>query len=183
MLVQIEQTPNDNALKFITGSEVLPAGVSFKSYSDAEDAENSPLAAEILKIDAVVGVFLTNEFITVSKHSDDDWNDLKTQVISIIMDFHSRNAEIYIDKSKKIQSSDEIDKTVQMIKQVLDERIRPAVAQDGGDIIFEKYENNILYVKMLGACDGCPSSTMTLQVAVDRVIKHFVPEVKEIRAS
>lgn len=182
MLIQIENTPNENALKFIPGKDVLPDGVSFKSYASVDDCSSSPLAKEILSIDGIIGVFLADNFITVSKKDELDWDGLKTKIISIMMDFYSNGSTIYFDEkiSHNTGSSDD-DVIVAKIKDVLDTRIRPAVAQDGGDINFVSFDSGVLVVKMLGACDGCPSAGFTLQMAVSRVIKHFVPEVVDIK--
>lgn len=188
MFIQTETTPNPDTIKFIPGKEVSPAqNYDFRSK---DDASISPLAESLMSLDHVIGVFLGRDFISVTKDRKTDWVLLKPRIMANIMDFYSSAAPIIMSDSAQQTKTSHItnealskeDKQiVTTIIELLDERIRPAVAQDGGDIIFHQYKDGIVYLEMHGACSGCPSSTITLKAGIENMLKHFVPEVTEVR--
>ena len=179
MFVQTEITPNPNSLKFFPGKKVSndsPVEITDKTLTDNELIKN------ILSINGVKGVFLTDEFLSVNKDQNTEWNDLKHIIISLINDFYSNGAELIIDKNntKKINKSfSEIEKK---IINILETKVRPAVAKDGGDIKFKEFKNGVVTVNLQGSCSGCPSSTLTLKKGVQNLLCHYVPEVKEVEA-
>jgi Fe-S cluster biogenesis protein NfuA len=184
MFIQTEQTPNPASLKFLPGCEVMLKGTA--EFSSASSATSSPLATRLFKIDGVSGIFLGSDFITVTKAAETSWDSLKAPVLGAIME-HFTNGEDVITGEHKFTdghatSSEDDDQIVRQIKELLDTRIRPAVAMDGGDIVFENFEDGIVYLQMRGACAGCPSSTMTLKSGIENLLKHFIPEVTEVRA-
>ena len=179
MFVQTEITPNPNSLKFFPGKKVSndsPIEITDKTLTDNELIKN------ILSIEGVKGVFLTDEFLSVNKDQNTEWNDLKHIIISLINDFYSNGAELIIDKNntKKINKSfSEIEKK---IINILETKVRPAVAKDGGDIKFKEFKNGVVTVNLQGSCSGCPSSTMTLKQGVQNLLCHYIPEIKEVIA-
>jgi Fe-S cluster biogenesis protein NfuA len=183
MFIQTEATPNPATLKFIPGSPVLPSGT--RDFRDAEEAERaSPLAARLFQIDGVKGVFLGGDFISVTK-SDGEWQHLKPALLGAIMEHYMSGAPAVTKEAESDGAGDansEDSEIVVTIKELLDTRVRPAVAQDGGDIVFHGFEDGIVYLHMRGACAGCPSSTATLRHGIENLLKHFVPEVTEVRA-
>lgn len=188
MFIQTETTPNPDTIKFLPGKDVSPAQ-NFE-FRNADDASISPLAALVLGLDNVVGVFLGSDFISVSKSEAAEWVLLKPRIMAAIMDFYSSGAPVIaegtehtVKSAPKIDEnlSDEDKQIVGTIIELLDERIRPAVAQDGGDIIFHQYKDGIVYLEMHGACSGCPSSTITLKAGIENMLKHYIPEVLEVR--
>ena len=178
MFIQTEATPNPNSLKFIPGKKVSNSGPYEVTKKD--DISND-LVRNILSINGVEGVFLGEDFISVNKNDLNKWDDIKHIVISFINDFYSDGKEFVIDESLAESSSDlgEID---QKIVKILDEKIRPAVARDGGDIKFMEFKDGIVKVQLQGSCSGCPSSTMTLKQGVQNLLCHYLPEVKEVIA-
>ncbi len=185
MFIQTEATPNPATLKFIPGTQVLPGGArEFRTKHDAEQA--SPLAARLFEIDGVCGVFLGSDFISVTK-SDGEWQHLKPALLGAIMEHYLSGAPAVTDKPEGDGHSPNADggedsEIVQTIKELLDTRVRPAVAQDGGDIVFHGYDGGVVYLHMRGACAGCPSSTATLRHGIENLLRHFIPEVQEVRA-
>ncbi|MCP4937444.1 MAG: NifU family protein [bacterium] len=184
MFIQTEPTPNPSTIKFVPGKQVLATGVhDFKSH---EEASPSPLATSLFEIDGVAGVFLGADFISVTK-GDLDWNMLKPAVMGVIMEHFMSGAPVMDGEVKGDNENEVFDEedreTVDTIKQLLEEKVRPAVAQDGGDIIFQAYKDGIVYLHMRGACSGCPSSTATLKNGIENLLKHFLPEIKEVRAA
>ncbi|MCF6199622.1 MAG: NifU family protein [Hyphomicrobiaceae bacterium] len=184
MFIQTEPTPNPSTLKFVPGKQVLASGVEdFKSLADAG---NSPLATRLFEVDGVAGVFLGNDFISVTK-GDLDWDLLKPAVMGVIMEHFMSGAPVMEGDAQGDNQNEVFDEedreTVDTIKQLLEEKVRPAVAQDGGDIIFQAYKDGIVYLELRGACSGCPSSTATLKNGVENLLKHFLPEVKEVRSA
>ena len=178
MFVQTEVTPNPNALKFLPGKKVSNSG----PYEiTKKDGINNDLVRNILSINGVEGVFLGEDFISVNKKDENKLDEIKHIVISFINDFYSDGKEFVIDESLAESSSDlgEID---QKIVKILDEKIRPAVARDGGDIKFMEFKDGIVKVQLQGSCSGCPSSTMTLKQGVQNLLCHYLPEVKEVIA-
>ena len=185
MFIQTEETPNPSTLKFLPGREVLPNGsMDFRSE---QDAKNSPLAEALFNVDGVVGVFLSDDFITITKRDDKDWNLMKPGLLGVIMEHFTANRPVIIsdDENSKSGSSvqDEDEDVVLQIKELLYTRVRPAVAQDGGDIVFEDFTDGTVTVQMRGACAGCPSSTATLKMGIENMLRHYIPEVKEVVAA
>lgn len=183
MFIQTEATPNPATLKFIPGRQVLASGTL--DIRDRTEAETSPLAATLFTIDGVEGVFFGSDFISVTKGSI-DWQHLKPAVLGAIMEHYMSGAPILDseDGSSKGESAEnfapEDSEIVETIKELLETRVRPAVAQDGGDIIFHGYKNGTVFLKMQGACSGCPSSSATLKHGIENLLRHFVPEVQQV---
>ena len=178
MFVQTEITPNPNALKFLPGKKVSNSGPY--EITKKDDTKND-LARNILSINGVELVFLGEDFISVNKNDLIKWDDIKHIVISLINDFYSDGREFVIDENFSEQSKN-LDKIEQRIVKILDEKIRPAVARDGGDIKFKEFKDGIVKVQLQGSCSGCPSSTMTLKQGVQNLLCHYLPEVKEVIA-
>ena len=178
MFVQIEITPNPNSLKFIPGKVVSSAG-SFEV--NKSDNVNNELIRNILSVNGVEGIFLSKDFISVNKHDENSWDDIKHIVISHINEFYASGKEFVINKdlNEQIESSDEIEK---QIIQLLEEKISPAIARDGGNIKFKEFKDGVVKVQLQGSCSGCPSSTMTLKQGVQNLLCHYLPEVKEVVA-
>ena len=178
MFVQTEITPNPNSLKFLPGKIVSKSG-SFEV--NREEETNNELVKNLLSVKGIEGIFLGKDFISINKYNDIPWDDIKHIVISLINDFYSSGNEYVIDKSliADEETSDELEKR---IKKLLDEKIRPAVARDGGDIKFKEFKNGIVKVELQGSCSGCPSSTLTLKQGVQNLLCHYVPEVKSVEA-
>ena len=178
MFVQTEITPNPNSLKFIPGKNVSNSG-SFEVTK--KDNVNNDLIRNILSINGVVGIFLSKDFISVNKDDENSWNDIKHIVISHINEFYASGKEFVINKdlNEQNESLDEIEKR---IIQLLEDKIRPAIARDGGDIKFKEFKNGVVKVQLQGSCSGCPSSTMTLKQGVQNLLCHYLPEVKSVEA-
>ena len=178
MFVQTETTPNPNSLKFLPGKKVSNNG-SFEITKKGNI--NNDLIRNLLSINGVEGVCLGEDFISVNKKDNINWEEIKHIVISFINDFYSDGKEFVIDKNldEKISNFSEIEKNI--IK-ILDQKIRPAVAKDGGDIKFKEFKDGIVRVQLQGSCSGCPSSTMTLKQGVQNLLKHYIKEVKEVEA-
>jgi Fe-S cluster biogenesis protein NfuA len=179
MFVQTQKTPNPNSLKFIPGKLVSNNG-SFEINN--KDEVNNDLIRNILSINGVTGIFLGEDFLSVNKKENANWEDVKHIVISLINEFYSDGKKFIIDKkldNEKQANFDEIEK--QIIK-ILDTKIKPAVARDGGDIKFKEFKNGVVTVQLQGSCSGCPSSTMTLKQGVQNLLCHYIPEVKEVIA-
>ena len=187
MFIQTEDTPNPATIKFIPGQTVLESGTL--EFSSQADASKSPLALRLFGIVGVVRVFLTTNFVSVSKADDTDWSMLKPMILAALMEHLSTNQPIIdadfkgADEGGASSGEDEDNEVIVQIKALLDERVRPMVAMDGGDIVFERFEDGIVYLQMQGACAGCPSSTMTLKSGIENMLRHYVPEVKEVRPS
>ena len=182
MFIQTETTPNPATLKFLPGCDVMPRGTA--NFTSPEDAARSPLALRVFETDGVTGVFLGSDFVTVTKISSRDWEVMKPMILSAIMEhFTSGDAAVSEGSapSGEVGELEDGDITTQ-IKELLETRVRPAVAQDGGDITFESFEDGIVYLRMQGACSGCPSSTMTLKHGIENMLKYYVPEVLEVRS-
>ena len=182
MFIQTEETPNPATLKFLPGQTVL--GNRTANFSEGDNIERSPLAKELFDIEGVVGVFMGSDFITITKKEDFLWEHIKPALLGTIMDFLQSGEEILNEESGG--SSQDIhegpdSEIVKKIMDLLDTRVRPAVAQDGGDITFQSFEEGIVYLHMQGACAGCPSSTMTLKMGIENLLKHYIPEVNEVR--
>jgi len=181
MFIQTEQTPNPATLKFLPGIEVMGSGTA--NFTDPQGASRSPLAERLFGLPEVAGVFLGSDFITVTKAGDSDWFQLKPAVLAAIMDHFTAGLPVVTDVPQvAAESETEDDEVVSAIKELLETRVRPAVAQDGGDIIFEDFADGIVYLHMQGSCSGCPSSTATLKAGIENMLRHYIPEVLEVRA-
>ena len=178
MFVQTENTPNPNSLKFLPGKIVSNNG-SFEVTR--KDETNNELIRNILSINGVEGIFLGKDFISINKYDDTSWDEIKHIIISLINDFYASGKEFVIEKdlNEETKNLKEIEKK---IVKLLDEKIRPAVAKDGGDIKFKNFENGVVKVQLQGSCSGCPSSTMTLKQGVQNLLCHYISEVKEVEA-
>jgi Fe-S cluster biogenesis protein NfuA len=181
MFIQTEQTPNPATLKFLPGCTVMETGTA--NFTDAASAAaRSPLAERLFGLPEVGGVFLGGDFITVTKTGDSDWFQLKPAVLAAIMEHFTSGQPIVTGANETAAAEGEDDEVVSAIKELLETRVRPAVAQDGGDIIFEDFEDGIVYLHMQGSCSGCPSSTATLKAGIENMLRHYIPEVVEVRA-
>ncbi len=178
MFVQTENTPNPNSLKFLPGKTVSNQG-SFEITR--KDKINNELIRNLLAVNGIEGIFLGKDFISINKYDDVSWDEIKHIVISLINDFYSNGNEYVIDKSLAEDKKD-IKDIEKKIIQVLDQKIRPAVARDGGDIKFKNFENGTVKVQLQGSCSGCPSSKMTLKQGVENLLCHYIPEVKQVEA-
>ncbi len=182
MFIQTEETPNPATLKFIPGRVVLDDGT--RDFRSAAEAEVSPLASRIFAVDGVSGVFLGSDFVTVTRE-DAEWPHIKPAVLGAIMEHYLSGAPVLVEGSLEDADDanfDEADsETVAVIKELLETRVRPAVANDGGDITFQGFRDGIVFLHMRGACSGCPSSTATLKQGIENLLKHFVPDVTEVR--
>ena len=179
MFVQTEITPNPNSLKFLPGKKVSndsPIEITDKTLTDNELIKN------ILSINGVKGVFLADEFLSVNKDQNTEWNDLKHIIISLINDFYSNGAELIIDKNNINKINKSFSEIEKKIINILETKVRPAVAKDGGDIKFKEFKNGVVTVNLQGSCSGCPSSTMTLKQGVQNLLCHYIPEIKEVIA-
>jgi Fe-S cluster biogenesis protein NfuA len=179
MFIQTEETPNPATLKFIPGRTVMPEGTA--DFRTAEAGERSPLARSLFAIDGVEGVFLGSEFVTVSKSDDTEWFTIKPAILAAIMDHYTSGQAVIEPIDTVAEASDDSEIVVQ-IKELLDTRVRPAVAQDGGDIVFHRFDEGVVYLHMQGSCAGCPSSTATLKAGIENMLRHYIPEVLEVRA-
>ncbi len=178
MFVQTEVTPNPNSLKFLPGKNVSNSG----PYEiTKKDQINNELVKNILSVKGVEGVFLGQDFLSVNKSDQTKWDEIKHIVISFINDFYSDGKEFVIDENIKKEES-ELDEIERKIVKILDQKIRPAVARDGGDIKFKEFKDGVVKVQLQGSCSGCPSSTMTLKQGVQNLLCHYLPEVKEVIA-
>jgi Fe-S cluster biogenesis protein NfuA len=182
MFIQTEATPNPATLKFLPGQPVLPGAT--RDYRSEEEAADSPLAQRLFSVKGVSGVFLGQDFITVSK-AQGEWQHLKPAILGLIMDHYLSGAPVVLSTGGAAASTEDFDEAdgevVATIKQLLDTRVRPAVAQDGGDITFHGFKEGVVYLNMKGSCAGCPSSTATLKHGIENLLRHFVPEVSEVR--
>jgi len=181
MFIQTETTPNPNTLKFLPGRVVLESGTA--DFADRDAAARSPLASRLFTIDGVTRVFLGSDFITVGKPDETDWAVIKPIVLGAIMDHYTSGEAILAPGAAEaaIPSGEDSEIVVQ-IKELLDTRVRPSVAGDGGDIIFRGFEDGIVYLHMQGSCSGCPSSTATLKHGIENLLKYYVPEVVGVEA-
>ena len=178
MFVQTESTPNPNSLKFIPGKVISNVG-SFEITRN--DEINNELVKNLLSVNGVEGIFLGKDFISVNKFDSTSWDEIKHIVISLINDFYSSGHEFVIDKNLN-ENPDNLKDVEKKIIKILDQKIRPAVAKDGGDIRFKSFKDGIVSVQLQGSCSGCPSSTMTLKQGVQNLLCHYIPEVKEVKA-
>lgn len=184
MFIQTEQTPNPATLKFLPGQMVMGSGTA--DFTSAEEARRSPLAEALFEVDGVRGVFLGADFVTVTKDDSKDWQVLKPSVLGVVMEHFTAGTPVLSDEAASdeagAETAEEDEEVVAQIKELLETRVRPAVAQDGGDIIFHGFKDGIVHLQLQGACAGCPSSTATLKMGIENLLKHYIPEVLEVRA-
>ena len=182
MFIQTESTPNPATLKFLPGQTVLEAGTA--DFPSAEGAEKSPLAERVFGVQGVTGVFLGNDFVTVTKAEGTEWDHIKPAILGAIMEHFQSGQPVMTGEAASSGHADhdgENAEIVGQIKELLDTRVRPAVAQDGGDITFHGFDRGVVYLHMQGACAGCPSSTITLKMGIENLLRHYIPEVTEVR--
>jgi len=188
MLIETETTPNPSTLKFLPGQSVMGAGT--RDFASPEEAEASPLADALFGLGDVEGVFFGGDFISVTVAPGGDWRDLKPQVLGVLLDHYAGGAPLFragtadaIEIADEDFGEDPADADiVDQIKDLIDTRVRPAVAKDGGDIVYRGFQRGTVFLAMHGACSGCPSSTATLKQGIEQLLKHYVPEVTDVRA-
>ena len=179
MFIQTEPTPNPATLKFLPGRRVMTKGTA--DYPTVDTADNSPLARRLFAVDGVIAVFLGHDFVTVTKRGGLEWPEIKPLVLAAIMD-HFNSGEPVVSGETEEAAGEEDDKLVAQIKDLLDTRVRPQVARDGGDIVYRDFRDGVVYLKMQGSCAGCPSSTATLKHGIENMLKYYVPEVVSVQA-
>lgn len=181
MFIQTEETPNPDSLKFIPGRILLEKGTA--SFNKGDDSTRSPLARKLLEICPVTNVFFGTDFMTVTKESQADWSTIKPLILGSLMENFAANLPVLTQNLSPDLGEVNLDNPLEReIRDLLDTRVRPAVAQDGGDITFHSFEKGIVYLKMQGACSGCPSSSATLKSGIENMLKYYIPEVLEVRA-
>ena len=183
MFIQTESTPNPATLKFLPGQTVLETGTA--DFPTREAAHVSPLAERIYGVNGVQGVFFGHDFVTVTKAEDQEWDHIKPAILGAIMEHFQSGAPVMANGQQAASGHADHDgpdgEIVGQIKELLDTRVRPAVAQDGGDITFHGFDRGVVYLHMQGACAGCPSSTLTLKMGIENLLRHYIPEVVEVR--
>lgn len=186
MFIATERTPNPATLKFLPGRQVMAAGAT-ANFADAVAAEASPLAAALFSLPGVDGVFFGGDFVSVTA-KDGAWDQLKPQVLGVIMEHFTAGAPLFTDAAAVqdtgagLGDAPEDEAVIHQIKELLETKVRPAVAQDGGDIVYHGFKNGVVYLHMQGACSGCPSSTITLKNGIENLLRHYVPEVSAVQA-
>jgi Fe-S cluster biogenesis protein NfuA len=180
MYIQTEQTPNPATLKFLPGKAVMESGTA--DFASAGAAERSPLARRLFAVEGVARVFLGNDFVSITKTGDQEWHVLKPPILGALMEHFTSGAPVVEAGDAASTPTGVDDEIVTQIKELLDTRVRPAVAQDGGDIVYRGFERGIVYLHMQGACAGCPSSTATLKMGIENMLRHYVPEVVRVEA-
>ena len=181
MDIQTEFTPNPSSLKFLPGKIVMEKETA--DFRNVEEAKRSPFALNLFKIDGVEGVFFGSDFIAITKNNNHEWQMLKPSIAETIIEFYKSGAAIVLqgEEDKTDTSNTEDNEAVTKIKDIIETKVRPAVAKDGGDITFQSFDNGIVYLQMKGSCSGCPSSTATLKAGIENMLKHYIPEVREVR--
>jgi len=180
MFIQTEDTPNPSTLKFIPGQIVMPSGTA--DFRTEESAARSPLAKNLFTVNGVDGVFLGSDFISVTKAADAEWFSVKPAVLAAIMDHYTSGLPAVEAAEAAPVNAEPDSEIVVQIKEILETRVRPAVAQDGGDIVFHDFDEGVVYLEMHGSCSGCPSSTATLKAGIENMLRYYIPEVREVRA-
>jgi Fe-S cluster biogenesis protein NfuA len=181
MFIQTEATPNPATLKFLPGQDVM-GDKGTADFGAADQAGRSPLARRLFAIDGVVGVFLGSDFVTVTKSDAQDWPVMKPLILSAIMEHFTAGEAVLTGPATPEEAAADEDELSKQIRELIDTRVRPQVAQDGGDIVFRRFEDGIVYLNMQGSCSGCPSSTATLQHGIENMLKYYVPEVTAVQA-
>lgn len=179
MFIQTEDTPNPSTLKFIPGQIVMSAGTA--DFRTADSAGRSPLARALFGVSGVDGVFLGSDFVSVTKAADAEWFSVKPAVLAAIMDHYTSGLPA-VEEAEAAGTGEPDSEIVVQIKEILETRVRPAVAQDGGDIVFHDFDDGVVYLHMHGSCSGCPSSTATLKAGIENMLRYYIPEVREVRA-
>ena len=181
MNIQTEATPNPSSLKFLPGKTVMEKETA--DFRNVEEAKFSPFALNLFKIDGVEGVFFGSDFISITKADNHDWQYLKSSISETIIECYKSGTAIMLDKEENTSDTSNTEDTdaVIKIKKIIDTKVRPAVAKDGGDITFQSFDKGIVYLQMKGSCSGCPSSTATLKEGIENMLKHYIPEVREVR--
>lgn len=179
MFIQTETTPNPATLKFLPGTAILPGRTA--DFRKAADAAKAPLAVRLFEVNGVDGVFLGHDFVSVTKADGSEWNTLKPQVLAALMEHLTKGLPVMLEEGAEI-GPEELGEIEAQIVELLETRVRPAVAQDGGDIMFDRFEDGVVYLHLRGACAGCPSSTATLKSGIENMLRYYVPEVMEVRA-
>ena len=182
MFIQTQNTPNPNVLKFLPGRKILQRTPIEINHKDNKD--QIPLANNLFKIKGLKSLFFGSDFISVTKKQEITWNMIKADIFGILMDYFTihKYIEIYIEKEPKIINKNQTSKIFKEIKELIDSKIRPAVANDGGDITLESFDKGIVLVRMKGACAGCPQSTLTLKSGIENMLRYYIPEVEEVRS-
>ena len=180
MFIQTEQTPNPATLKFLPGRAVMTSGTA--DFPDRQAAARSPLAQRLFELPEITGVFLGADFVTVTKTEEADWYRLKPAILAAVMEHFTAGRPVLLEPVDAAAVDEEDDEIVAQIKELLETRVRPAVAQDGGDFIFHDFDDGVVYLHMQGSCSGCPSSTATLKAGIENMLRHYIPEVVEVRA-
>jgi Fe-S cluster biogenesis protein NfuA len=178
MFIQTELTPNPATIKFLPGQTVMLSGSA--NFAGKAEADSSPLALRLFEIEGVAGVFLGSDFVSVSKAPAADWHGLKPRILAALME-HFTTGQPVMHAAAEDTAVDDSDPVIVQIKELIATRVRPAVMQDGGDIVFNRFEDGVVFLEMRGACSGCPSSTATLKTGIENMLRHFVPEVIEVR--
>lgn len=179
MFIQTQETPNPDAFQIIPGVEVLKSGTI--SITLGDDTSKIPLATALFQIKGVVGIFFTERFITITKAPDTDWNTIRPHVLSCTLDHFTSGMHVMGTPQEEAQPIDELEsEIVKQIKEIIENNVRPAVERDGGDIVFVRYVDGIVYLQLKGACSGCPSAAITLKEGIERMLQHYVPEVKSV---
>jgi len=191
MYIETETTPNPATLKFLPGRQVMASGT--RDFADPESAEVSPLASALFSLGDVTGVFFGSDFVSVTAAQGTDWAALKPQVVAVLLDHFVSEAPLFAGgdaagfavpvEDEAIEDSPEDADVVAQIRELIETRVRPAVAGDGGDIVYRGFREGVVFLQMQGACSGCPSSTATLKQGIEGLLKHYVPEVTEVRAA
>lgn len=181
MFIQTEKTPNPATIKFIPGQTVMTSGVA--EFSSAADAARSPLAMRLFGLEGVESIFLGSDFVSITKTDGTEWPGLKTRVLAALMEHFTNGLPVMEEGAAGSagHAAGEDNEITLQIKELLDTRVRPAVAMDGGDVVFDRFDDGIVYLKMHGACSGCPSATATLKHGIENMLRHYVPEVLEVR--
>ncbi len=185
LTIRTERTPNPNSLKYIVGRTLIPGGSA--NFPSVETAGRSPLAERLFKVEGVVSVFIGADFITITREDEKTWQDINEGIAPALEEFFDSGDPV-LNKAEAPKIQEEISdgsadpETVEKIKDLLDEKVRPAVAQDGGDIIYRGFKDGIVYLELHGACSGCPSSTITLKNGIESMLKHYLPDVQEVQA-
>ena len=183
MFIQIEETPNPATLKFLPGRILMEEGTAY--FANLAEAERSPLATRLFGVQGVAEVFFGSDFITIAKTEEREWYLLKPALLGVIMEHLVAGRPILLQQAAELESAQtqsDDDTVVAQIKDLLDTRVRPAVARDGGDIVFRGFDEGIVYLHMQGACAGCPSASATLKIGIENMLRHYIPEVAEVRA-
>ena len=191
MYIETETTPNPATLKFLPGRQVMPSGT--RDFADPESAEASPLASALFSLGDVTGVFFGSDFVSVTAAQGTDWAALKPQVVAVLLDHFVSEAPLFAGgdaagiavpaEDDTVEDNPEDADVIAQIRELIETRVRPAVAGDGGDIIYRGFREGVVFLQMQGACAGCPSSTATLKQGIEGLLKHYVPEVTEVRAA